>query len=71
MASGRPRLLEAFRNRMRDRAIHQLLWSELLDYYFVGGMPEAVACWFDGREELLGRTRDVRAIHRNLISAYE
>lgn len=71
MASGRPQLLEAFRSRMRDRAIHQLLWSELLDYYFVGGMPEAVARWFDGSEELLRRTRDVRAIHRDLVVAYE
>ena len=71
MAASRRKLLDAFRNRIGEPAVHQHLWSQLLDYCFVGGMPEAVARWFDGSEELLRRTRDVIAIHRDLVTQYE
>ena len=33
-------------------------------------MPEAVARWFDGRDELLRRTREITAIHRDLVTQY-
>ncbi|MDE0127400.1 MAG: AAA family ATPase [Bryobacterales bacterium] len=71
MAAGRGRLLDAFRNRVGGRVVHQHLWSQLLDYYFVGGMPEAVARWFADGEELLRRTREITAIQRDLVTQYE
>ena len=71
MAASRRRLLDACRNRIGGRVVHQHRWSQLLDFYFVGGMPEAVARWFDGRDELLRRTREVTPIHRDLVTRHE
>ena len=70
MAAGRPPLLDAFRSRRRSVAVHDSLWPLLLDYYFVGGMPEAVAAWFAQDESTLARTQKVDAIHRDLVSGY-
>ena len=50
MASGRDRLLAAFRERDRSPVVHDQLWELLLDYYFVGGMPRAVSYWFGAAE---------------------
>lgn len=73
MASGRSRLLRAFRERTRGQGVHGQLWSLLLDYYFVGGMPEAVAEWFEDDNEDGVRTRAVRVgrIHRDLITGFQ
>ena len=71
MAASRRRLLDAFRNRIGGRSVHQYLWSQLLDYYFVGGIPEAVARWFDGSDEVLRRTRDFTAIQNDLVTQYQ
>ena len=46
MAAGNDRLLQQYREMSRDTFIHGLLWEQFLDYYFVGGMPAAVAAWF-------------------------
>nr|WP_286196535.1 AAA family ATPase [Thalassotalea sp. G20_0] len=46
MASGNGKILEAFRRGLQIQAAHNKLWDLLLDYYFVGGMPEAVETWF-------------------------
>ena len=70
MAAGRPPLLEAYRARRQSAAVHQQLWPLLLDYYFVGGMPEAVAAWFEPDQSALERTTQVTRIHRNLINGY-
>ncbi|MBN2861006.1 MAG: ATP-binding protein [Sphaerochaetaceae bacterium] len=37
----------------------------LKEYYFVGGMPEAVQCWVHG-----GDTQDVRDIHNSILHTY-
>jgi len=71
MAAGNQRLLEAFREQHRSAQVHATLWSMLLDYYFVGGMPEAVQAWFDRKGELLGRCEQVTRIHDALIAGYE
>ena len=45
----------------------------MLDYYFVGGMPEAVATWFSDGVKPSGineRCDRVKNIHRNLLSGY-
>ena len=70
MAAGRPRLLQAFRERRRGQAVHQALWPFLLDYYFVGGMPEAVAHWFETDGSVRERAAGVGRIHRELVSGY-
>ena len=53
MAAGNDRLLQQYREMSRDTFIHGLLWEQFLDYYFVGGMPAAVAAWFHGPGEPL------------------
>ena len=70
MAAGRPRLLQAFRERRRGQAVHRDLWSLLLDYYFVGGMPEAVAHWFETAGSVRDRAEGVGRIHRDLVTGY-
>ena len=70
MAAQRPPLLDAYRSRRRSVAVHASLWPLLLDYYFVGGMPEAVAAWFAEDESALVRQQKVTAIHRDLVSGY-
>ena len=73
MASGHSRSLRAFRERKRGQAVHRQLWSLLLDYYFVGGMPEAVSEWFKDDHEDSLRERVVRVghIHRDLIAGFQ
>lgn len=73
MASGHSRSLQAFRERRRGQAVHRQLRSLLLDYYYVGGMPEAVAEWFEDDHEDGLRARVVRVgrIHRDLIAGFQ
>ncbi len=71
MASNNSKLLEAFKSQSRLKSIHELLWKVLLDYYFVGGMPEAVANWNEHQSEgMHERTERIKQIHRNLIDGY-
>ena len=70
MAAGRPPLLDAFRSQRRNATTHAALWSLLQDYYFVGGMPEAVAAWFSQEQSALARAERVTAIQRDLVSGY-
>lgn len=37
----------------------------LKEYYYTGGMPEAIQCWIDG-----GDQQDVREVHHSLIQTY-
>ncbi len=71
MASGNRLLHEAFKERRRGQSIHRELWSLLLDYYFVGGMPEAVQAWFDSDGSPLERSELVKKIHRDLLAGYQ
>ena len=71
MASGNRLLHEAFQERRRGNTVHAELWSLLLDYYFVGGMPEAVQVWFNSDGSPLERSELVKKIHRDLIAGYE
>ena len=70
MASGLAPLTQAFRARRRNAATHRKLWRLLLDYYFVGGMPEAVAAWFEPSRGALERAQAVTDIHRGLVNGY-
>ena len=70
MASGKTKLLKAFRRQALQKSVHDQLWAMLLDYYFVGGMPEAVGVWFDAQASVNERCRMVKEIHKNLIAGY-
>lgn len=47
-------------------AAHQQLLKKLRDYFFVGGLPEAVQV-FDDKESL----QEVAAVHRSIVSTYQ
>ena len=70
MAKQNPRLLEAFRDRADTETVFNQIWSVLLDYYFVGGMPEAVTNWYDNAYTLAERVENVTLIHSNLVTGY-
>lgn len=71
LASGNRPAADAFRARSRGKAVHDALWPLLLDYYFVGGMPEAVDAWFDHENSKLERILRVQSIHRDLLAGYK
>lgn len=72
-ASGQAALVKAFDNMNMGKVAHDRLFSLLVDYYFVGGMPEAVANWFAGMEtnSIVERTQRVSSIHAALIVGFE
>ena len=72
-ASEQNPLINAFNQINLGKIAHGKLFSLLLDYYFVGGMPEAVNEWFEtsGDIGILERTKRVEQIHASLISGYE
>ena len=71
MASGQSRLVDAFRSRSDSAAVHELLWSQFLDYCYVGGMPEAVAAWFGEDAGVRERAAHVDTIHADLVAGFE
>ena len=71
MASGQTRLLEMFRTRATSSTAHETLWSLFLDYTYVGGMPEAVAAWFDVGRGMAERIGAVETIHSDLVAGFE
>ena len=77
-ASQQPALTKAFEQTNMSAVVHQKLFSLLTDYYFVGGMPEAVSEWFNTKKvnnketiSILERTQQVSQIHAALIAGYE
>ena len=72
MAGGNVPLARQYREMARDKFLHGMLWRQLLDYYYVGGMPEAVAAWFRGSGAgMNARLREVREIQRRVLRGYE
>ncbi len=70
-AAQQPALLKAFNNMSMTTVSHEKLFDLLLDYYFVGGMPEAVKTWFNASGSIIERTQQVAAIHADLLAGYE
>ena len=72
-ASEQAPLIKAFEQTKMTAVAHNKLFSLLLDYYYVGGMPEAVKVWFEteGNTGILERTKIVNQIHSSLIAGYE
>lgn len=71
-ASQEPALIRAFEQQAQTSAAHTQLMDKLTDYYFTGGMPEAVATWFDNPDRsLLERIAEVSSVHANLVEGYQ
>lgn len=70
-ASGEQALIKAYENRADSAAAHSKLFDKLTDYYFTGGMPEAVHSWFDmANASILERVSAVSRIHSDLLQGY-
>ena len=65
-------LINAFEQQKSSSAVHTKLFDKLTDYYFTGGMPEAVQAWFSlSDQSILERIEAVNDIHRNLVAGYQ
>ncbi|WP_418113193.1 ATP-binding protein [Vibrio scophthalmi] len=70
-ASGDKTLQKAFEQQLNSPVAHIKLLELLNDYYYVGGMPEAVNTWFENSEtSILQRIEAVSEVHRRLIEDY-
>ncbi|WP_445768601.1 ATP-binding protein [Rheinheimera sp.] len=71
LASGEAMLLKAYDAGQNSAAAHTKLFDKLTDYYFTGGMPEAVSLWFKLAEQsLLERVKAVSQVHADLLAGY-
>lgn len=71
VASGEAALITAFDAQVNSSVVHNKLMETLTDYFFTGGMPEAVACWYAHHDaNRLDRTAMVTKIHADLIEGY-
>ncbi len=70
-ASGDKTLQRAFEQQLNSPVAHAKLTDLLNDYYYVGGMPEAVKTWFENSAtSILQRIEAVSEVHRRLIDGY-
>jgi predicted AAA+ superfamily ATPase len=70
-ASQEPALIKAFDTQASSPAAHTKLMDKLTDYFFTGGMPEAVAAWYKYKESsILERLDKVAKIHADLVEGY-
>lgn len=71
-AANEPALIKVYESQTNSTAAHNKLFDKLTDYYFTGGMPEAVASWFNNSDKsILERIAGVQQIHANLIAGYQ
>lgn len=71
-AANEPALLKAYETQTNSAAAHNKLFDKLTDYYFTGGMPEAVASWFANTEKsIVERIAAVQKIHADLVAGYQ
>lgn len=71
LASGEAVLLKAYDAGQNSAAAHTKLFDKLTDYYFTGGMPEAVSLWFQLAEHsMLERVKAVSQVHADLLAGY-
>lgn len=65
-------LIKAYESQANSAAAHTKLFDKLTDYYFTGGMPEAVSAWFDNsKKSIIERVNAVQKIHADLIAGYQ
>ena len=71
-ACNEPMLIKAYESEVNSAVVHSKLFDKLTDYYFTGGMPEAVLTWFENSQNsILERVSSVNQIHSNLIEGYK
>lgn len=71
LASGEQPLIKAFESQANTATAHTKLFEKLTDYYFTGGMPEAVRSWFEMADHsILDRVAAVSKIHADLVQGY-
>ena len=70
-ASNEKALINAYDAQANSAAAHRKLFDSLTDYYFTGGMPEAVKTWYDpGESSVFERVQAISRIHSDVISGY-
>ncbi|WP_297897309.1 AAA family ATPase [Shewanella sp.] len=70
-ASNEQALIKAFEAQASTAAAHTKLMEKLTDYFFTGGMPEAVSAWYQYKESsILERVEKVSKIHADLVEGY-
>lgn len=67
MACAPQSLLDVFRTHDRNTIVHNLLWDMLRDFYFIGGMPEAVNAWLESTEGMNSRVHRVSNTQRSIL----
>ncbi|WP_341238242.1 AAA family ATPase [uncultured Limnobacter sp.] len=71
LATNETALVNAYESRANSSAAHTKLFEKLTDYYFTGGMPEAVRTWFDmATASIVERSYAVSKIHQDLVQGY-
>lgn len=71
-ASKQPMLLKAYESKTNSAAAHTKLFEQLTDYYFTGGMPEAVSTWFEMSDQsIVERIEAVSALQSDLVEGYK
>ena len=71
-ASNESALIKAYEGQANSVAAHTKLFDKLTDYFFTGGMPEAVATWFDeSHSSILARVEAVSEAQANLVEGYK
>lgn len=72
LAADEPPLVRAFEQQLNSPAAHEKLMEKLTDYYFVGGMPEAVKTWYRHKgSSILDRIAAVQQVQQDLIDGYQ
>lgn len=70
-ASQEPALIKAFDTQANSAAAHSKLMDKLTDYFFTGGMPEAISTWYHFKDSsILERVERVSKIHADLVDGY-
>ena len=70
IACGSPSLIRAFQSQDRNPTVHNLLWNMLLDFYYVGGMPESVAAWIKRFDGMNARVRRISEIQQSILAGF-
>lgn len=70
-ASEEATLIKAFDAQASSAAAHTKLLDKLTDYYFTGGMPEAVSTWYEYKHlSILERISHVQKVHEDLVEGF-
>lgn len=70
-ASNEKALIKAFDSQASTPAVHTKFMDKLTDYFFTGGMPEAVSAWYQFKDSsILERVEKVTKIHADLVEGY-